>query len=174
MPMRLHLGSPLAFAKGLLDSIFTRHPPSPAMATSSTAPPKLSALFNLPPEIFLLILSYLRPGDLLKFALTTYPQLQVKLNLGYLSIRTFHRLVLPPPNIALNWPLPMELTDQILGYLLDPSDVIAFCFTHRAVYLQYMGNETLDRETVAGLCSVTRLPVDGGLRALRNWTSGGR
>ncbi|KAF2811612.1 uncharacterized protein BDZ99DRAFT_518868 [Mytilinidion resinicola] len=132
------------------------------MATPA-ALPKLSVLFCLPPELFLLILSYLRTGDLLKFALTAYPRLRERLNLPYLSNHTFHRLVLRPPNTVPNWPLPMELTDQILGYLHDPSDVITFCFTHRAVYLQYMGNDILDPGTVTGLWSVTRRPGHGGL-----------
>jgi len=154
--MRLQFWSPIAFAKRLVNRAFTAsHPPPPTMASSSITSIH-GGFFGLPTELLHGVLDFLRPADLLKFALAAYPQLEGGL-MPPLTIRTFQRITCRMPNIPVpNWPLPMELTDQILGYLHDPGDVITFCFTHQAVLFQYIGDDALDPETIAGLRSVVR------------------
>jgi hypothetical protein len=73
-----------------------------------------------------------------------------------ITTRTSQRLIRPRPRAsAPDWSLPMELTDQILGYCYDPIDVVTFCFLHEAVLFRYI-DEDLDQSSIEAL----RMAID--------------
>ncbi|OCK78115.1 hypothetical protein K432DRAFT_406744 [Lepidopterella palustris CBS 459.81] len=104
-------------------------------------------LTTLPAELLLYIIDDLRPDDFVTFALAAYPLLRRHGLVPPLSNTMFQQLVnmAPGPTLFPNWPLPIELTDQILRYL-SPQDMIWFIFTHRKLFASYIAN--LSSETV--------------------------
>lgn len=142
--------SPLAFAKRLFVNRAHTTPNLPSLPNMNR-PTNYSAFFRLPVELRFQILSYLRPDDLLRFVLAAYTQLRQVGHVPSLTTRTFRGLTQPRPrDPAPAWRLPMELTDEILGYCHNPRDVLRFCFLHRAVLFEYI-REDLDAETIEGL-----------------------
>lgn len=107
-------------------------------------------LSTLPAELLLYIIEDLRPDDYVTFALAAYPLLCRHGLVPPLSNTMFQQLVnqAPGPTIFPRWPFPIELTDQILGYL-SPQDMIWFIFTHRHLFASYIRN--LSPATVEGL-----------------------
>lgn len=117
------------------------HPPPPS-------PPPGSDFQKLPAELLLGIIQYLHSEDYVAFALAIYPTLQRHGLVPPLTIDIYHRITRqrpPPPNSPpVYWPLPIELTEEVLRHL-EPADRIALLFSHRDLFLRYL--PALSKET---------------------------
>ncbi|EKG21051.1 hypothetical protein MPH_01628 [Macrophomina phaseolina MS6] len=96
------------------------------------------SLIALPTELLLLIIKYLEPASIINFAFAAYPALQSKMIVPPMTWRVYaplcRDLELPtsqrgPLAIFGAWPLPTELTLQVLSGL-GPEDLMRFVFGH--------------------------------------------
>lgn len=96
------------------------------------------SLVALPTELILLIIKYLEPASIINFAFAAYPALQAKMIVPPMTWRVYaplcRGLELPSPQrgplaIFGAWPLPTELTLQVLSGL-GPEDLMRFVFGH--------------------------------------------
>lgn len=95
------------------------------------------SLAMLPTELLLLIIKYMEPASVINFAFAAYPALQAKMIVPPMTWRVYaplcRGLELPsqrgPLAIFGAWPLPTELTLQVLAGL-GPEDLMRFVFGH--------------------------------------------
>jgi hypothetical protein len=104
-------------------------------------PPPHRNIDNLPAELLLEIIEYLKINDYVTFALAIYPLLRQHRLVPPLSADIYHRITLRPSTlerrITARWTLPTELTEEIMSYL-SPADMIAFLFSHRELFSEYL------------------------------------
>lgn len=96
---------------------------------------------SLPAELLLGVIQYLQSDDYVAFALALYPVLRHHGLVPPLTVDIYHRITRerpsPPGSIPSYWPLPTELTEEILHYL-EPADQIALLFSHRHLFSRYL------------------------------------
>ena len=82
-------------------------------------------LYGLPAELIIQILDFLRPQDLLNFALVHYSLLWSHRIVPAVSIKLINELLTAQqiPNTFSICPLPNEIVEQLLGYL-DKQDIV--------------------------------------------------
>lgn len=112
-------------------------------------PPPLRGLTNLPTELLLCIIQYLRTEDYVSLALAIYPTLRRHGLVPPLTNGDCRRLIrypsLPSPGPVFVWPLPMELIQEIIEFM-EPTDVIAFIFSHRELAVRFMAPMSLSTQ----------------------------
>ncbi|KAF2800495.1 hypothetical protein K505DRAFT_228731 [Melanomma pulvis-pyrius CBS 109.77] len=113
-------------------------------------PPPKKNVHDLPAELLLSIIQYLKINDYVTFALAIYPVLRSHGLVPPLSVDIYNRITLqqPPPDgrIAIHWTLPAELTEEIMSYL-EPADRIAFLFSHRELFMEYLPGLSQETKT---------------------------
>lgn len=104
-------------------------------------PPPGRSFDTLPAELLLSIIQYMQTNDYVAFALAVYPILQRHGLVPPLTVDIYHRITrqgpLPSDKAHSYWPLPVELTEEVLHYL-EPADRIAFLFSHRDLFSRYL------------------------------------
>ena len=92
---------------------------------SSTSIHCTTRLHGLPAELIMQILDFLRPQDLLNFALVYYSLLWGHRIVPAISMKMIHDLLVEQqiPNTFKVCPLPNEIIEQLLGHL-DKQDIL--------------------------------------------------
>lgn len=110
-------------------------------------PPPRKTLNDLPTEMLLNVIQYLKPGEYVAFALAVWPVLERHGLVPPLTEDMYRQITneclwrerMHPGKLGHDfiWHLPRELTDEIIQYL-EPADLIALLFTHKRQFFDYI------------------------------------